>query len=197
MTREVAIKAIQDFIGWFKPDSRIYKALNMAISAMLENEELSKDLDEALEEIDRYERGLTQEPCDVCKYKTFTELYFHTDPEMLEQEPCETCGYAEGSPFCLQYCTYDAERKKEQEPCIDALIQLKKYTEGKQNTDKVEISVLAPNRIIKALEQEPMLEKIFNIVHPLSIMSTDKLEHEAIMQIAEMLEPLYLLESEG
>ena len=48
---------------------------------------------------------------------------------------------------------------------------------------------------IKAINQESMLEKIFNIVHPLSIMSTDKLEHEAIMQIAEMLEPLYLLES--
>lgn len=49
---------------------------------------------------------------------------------------------------------------------------------------------------IQALKQEPILEKIFYIVHPLSIMSTDKLEHEAIMQIAEMLEPLYLLESE-
>jgi len=41
--------------------------------------------------------------------------------EPLEQEPCETCGYAEGSPFCLQYCPYDAERKKEQEPCEDAV----------------------------------------------------------------------------
>lgn len=41
-----------------------------------------------------------------------------------------------------------------------------------------------------------VLDKIFSIVHPLSIMSTDKLEHEAIMQIAEMLEPLCLLESE-
>lgn len=49
---------------------------------------------------------------------------------------------------------------------------------------------------IKAINQEFMLEKIFNIVRPLSIMSTDKLEHEAIMQITEMLEPLYLLESE-
>ena len=32
---------------------------------------------------------------------------------------------------------------------------LKKYTNGKQNTDKVEISVIQLNRIIKALEQEP------------------------------------------
>ena len=38
-----------------------------------------------------------------------------------ENDPCETCGYAEGSPFCLQYCPYDAERKKEQEPCDDAI----------------------------------------------------------------------------
>lgn len=34
MTREVAIKAIQDYIGWFKSDSRIYKALKMAIQAL-------------------------------------------------------------------------------------------------------------------------------------------------------------------
>lgn len=34
MTREEAIKAIQDFIGWFKSDSRIYKALEMAIQAI-------------------------------------------------------------------------------------------------------------------------------------------------------------------
>ncbi len=49
---------------------------------------------------------------------------------------------------------------------------------------------------IKALEQEPILDKIFCIVHPLSIMSTPELEHKAIMQIAEMLEPLCLPESE-
>lgn len=34
MNKEEAIKAIQDFIGWFKPDSRIYKALKMAIQAL-------------------------------------------------------------------------------------------------------------------------------------------------------------------
>jgi hypothetical protein len=32
---------------------------------------------------------------------------------------------------------------------------LKKYTDGKQNTEKVEISVLQLNRVIKALESEP------------------------------------------
>lgn len=31
---------------------------------------------------------------------------------------------------------------------------LKKYTDGKQNTEKVEISVLQLNRVIKALEQQ-------------------------------------------
>jgi hypothetical protein len=31
---------------------------------------------------------------------------------------------------------------------------LKRYTDGKQNTEKVEISVLQLNRVIKALEQQ-------------------------------------------
>ncbi len=34
MTNEIAIKAIQDFIGWFKEDSLIRKALEMAIKAL-------------------------------------------------------------------------------------------------------------------------------------------------------------------
>lgn len=34
MTNEVAIKAIQDFIGWFKEDSLIRKALEVAIQAL-------------------------------------------------------------------------------------------------------------------------------------------------------------------
>ena len=45
-------------------------------------------------------------------------------------------------------------------------------------------------------EQESILDKIFCIVHPLSIMSTPELEHKAIMQITEMLEPLCLPEGE-
>ena len=49
----------------------------------------------------------------------------------------------------------------------------------------------------RAKPQEPILDKIFCIVHPISIMSTPELEHKAIMQIAEMLEPLCLPESEG
>ncbi len=52
------------------------------------------------------------------------------------------------------------------------------------------------NNIMALLEQEPTLYKIFCIVHPLSIMSTPELEHKAIMQIAELLEPICLPESE-
>lgn len=51
-----------------------------------------------------------QQPCDDATIRK---------KEKTEQDPCETCGYAEGSPFCLQYCPYDAERKEEQEPCED------------------------------------------------------------------------------
>ncbi len=50
--------------------------------------------------------------------------------------------------------------------------------------------------ILELLEQESILDKIFCIAHPLSIMSTPEREHKAIMQIAEMLEPLCLPESE-
>jgi hypothetical protein len=41
--------------------------------------------------------------------------------------------------------------------------ELKKYTLGKKNTEKIEISILQINRVIKALEQQPktdVLDKI-------------------------------------
>ena len=41
----------------------------------------------------------------------------------------------------------------------EAINELKKYTLGKKNTEKVEISVLQLNRVIKALEQESVLDK--------------------------------------
>ena len=44
MTREVAIKAIQDFIGWFKEDSLIRKALDMAISALSQVSEIEENI---------------------------------------------------------------------------------------------------------------------------------------------------------
>ena len=50
--------------------------------------------------------------------------------------------------------------------------------------------------LLEELEQESIPNKIFSIVFPLSFISTPELEHKAIMQIAEMLEPLCLPESE-
>lgn len=55
--------------------------------------------------------------------------------------------------------------------------------------------------IIKILEErvkksEAIIDEIFCIIHPLSIMSTPEREHKAIMKVAEMLEPLCLPESE-
>jgi len=32
-----------------------------------------------------------------------------SDPE----DPCNSCGYAEGSPYCLEHCPYDAKSEKE------------------------------------------------------------------------------------
>lgn len=70
-----------------------------------------------------------QESCDKCVYSTkdgycqyddITETIPPLKP-CTEQDPCETCGYVEGSPFCLQYCPYDTERKKEQEPYDDVV----------------------------------------------------------------------------
>lgn len=74
----------------------------------------------------------------------------------------------------------------------EAINQLQDAKDGYQEYLSAETIDMA----IKALEQEPILDKIFCIVHPLSIMSTSELEHKAIMQIAEMLEPLCLSESE-
>ena len=43
----------------------------------------------------------------------------------------------------------------------EAINELKKYTSGKKNTEKIEISVLALNRIIYALEEpDPVLDSI-------------------------------------
>lgn len=46
MIREEAIEVIQKFMGWFKSDSRIYKALEMAISALT-----------------------LKSPCSLCRYR--------------------------------------------------------------------------------------------------------------------------------
>ena len=68
-----------------------------------------------------------------------------------EHDPCETCGYVEGSPFCLQYCPYDAERKKEQESCDDAISRewlMRKATERFYTTNYF-------NHITKMIEEAP------------------------------------------
>lgn len=68
MTKEVAIKAIQDFIGWFKEDSLIRKALEMAISALNSLEEVyAKGYNDGFTQAEvNYEndKALSQEPCD-------------------------------------------------------------------------------------------------------------------------------------
>lgn len=72
MTREVAIKAIQDFIGWFKEDSLIRKALEMAIQALSQeptfDDVCQKDMNEAWEQIQKKRKRipvtLDLTPCD-------------------------------------------------------------------------------------------------------------------------------------
>ena len=67
----------------------------------------------------------------------------------------------------------------------EAINELKRYTEGKQNTEKIEISVLALNRIILALEQDDELknnaseysayaEAILSHAKPKTIVEADK-----------------------
>lgn len=53
MTNEVAIKAIQDFIGWFKEDSLIRKALEMAIKALSQEPSVNDVLEQIRAEIER------------------------------------------------------------------------------------------------------------------------------------------------
>jgi hypothetical protein len=60
-----------------------------------------------------YKRMLQESTFDNECQKEMEEI---REKEKIEHNPCETCGYAEGSPYCLQYCPYDAERTKEQEP---------------------------------------------------------------------------------
>lgn len=71
--------------------------------------------------------------------------------------------------------------------------ELKMYAKSQGWDEEYQI---ACDVAMNELEQEPILDKIYCTIHPLSIMSTPALEHKAIMQIAEMLEPLCLSESE-
>ena len=61
MTREEAIKRIQDFIGWFKKDSDVYEALDMAISALKQEPcEDAVSRDAVLNAIDKWHENNNQ-----------------------------------------------------------------------------------------------------------------------------------------
>jgi hemerythrin-like domain-containing protein len=49
----------------------------------------------------------------------------------------------------------DSKRRIRRQIMTKIIDFLKEYTDGKHNTEKVEISVLQLNRVIKALESEP------------------------------------------
>ena len=72
MSREEAIKAIKDFQGWFKEESLIRKALDMAISA------LERWKDNVCTDCTYYDT----EKCDTCELTGINH-------SALEQEPCE------------------------------------------------------------------------------------------------------------
>lgn len=56
----------------------------------------------------------------------------------------------------------------------EAINELKKYTSGKKNTDKIEVIVLNLNRIIFALEEpEPVLDKIRAEIENLEYLSIE------------------------
>jgi len=73
----------------------------------------------------------------------------------------------------------------------------KEHENDRTPTGHVVVSDLCRDtaNLLEELE-ESILNKIFSVVLPLSFISTPELEHKAIMQIAEMLEPLCLPESE-
>jgi len=52
------------------------------------------------------------------------------------------------------YVKSETDTEGSKEMAVEAINKLKEYTSGKKNTEKVEISVLQLNRIIKALEKE-------------------------------------------
>ena len=74
----------------------------------------------------------------------------------------------------------------------EVINELKKYTAGKKNTEKTEISVLALNRLIFALgEQEDILDKIKEEVKLLSNAnpsywhSGDMVERDDVLEIID------------
>lgn len=108
-------------------------------------------------DIDRIFKALEQEPMrefteeEAKAYsKALDKMYKPTGFNVFD-EPCETCGYVEGSPFCLQYCPYDAERKKEQEPCeVEAAKLQQAYNKGFEDCRQAVLDGLASIAKVKA-----------------------------------------------
>ena len=71
----------------------------------------------------------------------------------------------------------------------EAINELKKYTLGKRNTEKVEISVLQINRVIKALEQEPSGDLIQRqaVIDAVSEWLYDKTRKESIETVIKTI----------
>ena len=73
----------------------------------------------------------------------------------------------------------------------ELLEQLKKYCEGKSNTEKAEISVLNLNRIIKALEQEPCDDvpeiNVGKIGKDTNVTTTDAVDRQAVNELVDEL----------
>jgi len=82
VTREEAIKIIRKEYACVDADCDIERSCGECDLMMPSKEPILRAYEMAIQ-------ALSQEPCEECKYKTFTELYFHTDPEMVEQEPCD------------------------------------------------------------------------------------------------------------
>lgn len=114
MTREEIIEQLNLAIGLIKQDGKDWlddrdiPMLEACVKAL--SQEPSRDIKEISEIM----------KCDAdaeTKCKMISNILIAKPHYFEEQEPCEKCGYAEGSPFCLQYCPYDAE--KEQESCTN------------------------------------------------------------------------------
>ena len=92
MNKEEAIKAIQDFMGWFKKDKPIYKSLQMAIQALSQEpmreftEEEAKAYSKALDKIYKPTGfNVFNEPCDAISRE---------DAIKAQCEACDICGNA-------------------------------------------------------------------------------------------------------
>ena len=103
--------------------------------------------------------ALKQSNCDDCKYKIFTNLYFHTDPEMAEQQPCNTiskeasnknpcddCIFEEGSKYCIEHCPHDASRQMEELPSVKRLRNNQKIIDKCLGRDRMQNEICNDNR---------------------------------------------------